>query len=291
MKYIFGVDGGGTGCRVGLADENGKIISRQNGGPANIETSFDEAKKNILLTCKKALRQINLPEHLINDSSAVLGLAGSNMGEFDRELSKRLPFKNNLIVNDGDITLQGAIGASDGCIAAIGTGSVFVGRKRGVINRTGGWGFNLGDDGSGAILGKNLLRLAIRCHEKLDAHSALTYQVMKKFDNKIINLVKETYNFKPKDYAQFAHLVFEFNTVGDVHAINILNEQLPVIEKSIIATGFNKNRPFCLLGGLGKFYKKLIQKHFSDAIVEPKGDAVEGALDIARTRLRQNIES
>ena len=49
MRFIFGVDGGGTGCRVGLADENGKIISRQNGGPANIETSFDEAKKNILL--------------------------------------------------------------------------------------------------------------------------------------------------------------------------------------------------------------------------------------------------
>ena len=291
MSFIFGIDGGGTGCRVGLSDDTGKIISRQEGGPANIETSLKEANKNILDTCKKLLAKVNLPETVINETYAVLGLAGSNMGDFDKELSKLLPFKKNLIINDGETTLSGAIGESDGCIAAIGTGSVYVGRANGVIKQIGGWGFCLGDDGSGAKLGQNLLRLAIRCHEKLDKHSELTIQVMKKFDNKIINLIKETYDFKPKDFAKFANLIFEYNLNGDRQARHILSDQIPTIEKSIISAGFTKSNPFCLLGGLGEFYKPLIKKEFIEALVDPRGDAVEGAISIALARYKRELKN
>ena len=289
MRFIFGVDGGGTGCRVGLADKTGKIISLQQGGPANIETSFREANKNIIDTCKKTLAKIDLPESLISESYAILGLAGSNMGDFDKQLSEHLPFKDNLIINDGEITLQGAIGDSDGCVAVIGTGSVFIGRANGIAKQIGGWGFALGDDGSGAKLGQNLLRLAIRCHENLERHSDLTIQVMKKFDNKIINLIKETYDFKPRDFAQFAGLIFEANSSGDSHARKILKNQIPIVERSIISAGFNKAHPFCLSGGLGKFYRPLIKKKFLDASVEPKGNAVDGAISIALSRYREKL--
>ena len=289
MSFVFGIDGGGTGCRVGLANKAGKILSLQQGGPANIETSSKEAYKNIIDTCKKALTKINLPESLITETYAVLGLAGSNMGDFDKELSKLLPFKDHLIINDGEITLQGAIGDADGCIAAIGTGSVYIGRANGIVKQIGGWGFSLGDDGSGAKLGQDLLRLAIRCHENLEKHSELTIQIMKKFNNKIITLIKETYDFKPKDFAQFATLIFESNLTGDSNARHILNNQIPIIEKSIISAGFNKARPFCLLGGLGKFYKPLVKKEFLDALVDPKGNAIEGAISIAISRFKKDL--
>lgn len=289
MSFVFGIDGGGTGCRVGLADLSGRIISRQQGGPANIETSFKEANRNIVDTCKKALTQINLPESLINETYAVLGLAGSNMGNFDKELSRRLPFKANLIINDGEITLQGAIGTSDGCIAAIGTGSVYIGRTNGIVKQIGGWGFKLGDDGSGAKLGQAVLRLAIRCHENLDEHSGLTVEIMNKFNNKIINLIKETYDFKPKDFAQFAPLIFDYHLNGDNQARNILNAHIPIIEKSIVSAGFSKAQPFCLLGGLGKFYKPLIKSEFIDALVDPKGNAVDGAISLALTRYQKEL--
>ena len=281
MSYIFGIDGGGTGCRVGLADKQGNIIHRQNGGPANIETAFEEAEHNIMSTCENALSQMNIPQHVIKDTYAILGLAGSNMGDFANKLSERLPFKENLIINDGEITLQGALGPSDGCIATIGTGSVYIGRTNGIVKQIGGWGFTLGDDGSGAKLGQTLLRLAVRCQEDLDVHSELTRKVMKGFDNEIINLIKETKNFKPKDFAQFAHLVFEFHSKGDPHALNILNNQIPIIEKSLLAVGFDEKKPFCLVGGLGKFYKNLIHKEFLEALIEPEHDAVGGAIAIA----------
>ena len=99
-------------------------------------------------------------------------------------------------------------------------------------------------------------------------------QVMKKFDYKVINLIKETLYFKPKDFAQFAHLIFHHNLNGDSQARKILNDQIPIIEKSIISAGFNEDHPFCLLGGLGKFYNQLIGEEFLSALVKPKGDAV-----------------
>ena len=280
MGYVFGVDGGGTGCRVGLADRQGNILSRCTGGPANIETSFSEAKSNIVSTCKKALLQASLSESLLNESSAVLGLAGSNMGDFDKKLTERLPFKRNLIVNDSEITLEGAIGPSDGCIAAIGTGSVYIGRVKGSVKQIGGWGFTLGDDGSGAKLGQNLLRTAIRCEEKLQKHSELTIQLMGEFNNKIINLVKASYDFKPKDFSNYAPLVFDFHLKGDKNAEEILRSEIKIIEKSIVSAGFNKNYPFCLLGGLGTLYKPLIHSGFSDYLVEPLGDPVQGAINM-----------
>ena len=40
MNYLFGVDGGGSGCRVVLTSTDGKILGKAKGGPANIETFF-----------------------------------------------------------------------------------------------------------------------------------------------------------------------------------------------------------------------------------------------------------
>ena len=289
MNYIFGVDGGGTGCRVGLADKDGNILSRVEGGPANIETSLTTAENNIVTTCKKALVQAGLKESILKESFAVLGLAGSNMGDFDKDLSVRLPFKKNTIINDGEITLQGAIGSSDGCIAAIGTGSVYVGRSRGIVRQIGGWGFSLGDDGSGAQLGHKLFKVAIKCHENLERHSGLTQQIMNNFNNQIVNVVKATHNFEPMDFAQYAPLIFSFYLKGDEHAHRIINEEIPVIEKSIIASGFDKEYPFCLLGGLGELYRDFINPKFCENIVLPKADAVVGAVDIACKHYQKDL--
>ena len=281
MEYLFGVDGGGSGCRVAISDNKGNLIARAEGGPANIETAFNEAKTNILSTCKKAILLAGLPTNIISTSYAVLGLAGSNMGDFDKALHSQLPFKDNQIVNDSEITLEGAIGSSDGCIAAIGTGSVYAGRKNGKFKQLGGWGFLLGDDGSAAKLGRELLRYSILCHENLERHSDLTVAIMDSYQNKIVNVVKKAIDFKPTDFGQFAPILFEYYHKKDPIAIKIINSEIPLIEKSIIAAGFDAGKPFCLLGGLGKFYISLISRNFADCTVPPQGDALNGAIRLA----------
>ena len=95
-------------------------------------------------------------------------------------------------------------------------------------------------------------------------------------------------NFKPKDYAQFAPLVLEYYEKGDHNACQIINYEISIIEKSIRSAGFQPEKPFCLLGGLGNFYKKHISPEFSKFVVEPLGDAASGALSIAKGLICKN---
>ena len=79
MNYLFGVDGGGSGCRVVLTSMDGEILGKAQGGPANIETSFSDARDNIIKTCKNAFKIANLSHVNLESSYAILGLAGSNL--------------------------------------------------------------------------------------------------------------------------------------------------------------------------------------------------------------------
>ena len=281
MKYFVGVDGGGSGCRVVLTSAKGTILSRASGGPANIETSFVTAKENIIESCKLALNLAKIPEEEISNCHAVLGLAGSNLGNYAKELTQELPFAKNLILNDGEITLEGAIGPSDGCIGALGTGSIFVGRKEGKVSLTGGWGFNLGDDGSGAKLGKELMRMSIKCHDGLEKHTKLTEKLLAEFQNDISKLVEKAKGFGPKDYAYYAPQIFSALSAGDQIAKKIVFEEVLNIEKSLLAAGFSPSKPFCLIGGLGKLFLPHLAEVFRKAVREPKGDALTGAISIA----------
>ena len=282
MNYLFGVDGGGTGCRVILTSVNGEILGRAEGGPANIETSFSSARKNIINACKTAFKIANLSEKNFRCSYAVLGLAGSNLGDYADKLSNNLPFAKNKILNDGEITLEGAIGPVDGCIGALGTGSVFVGRKKGITKLIGGWGFNLGDDGSGAKIGKELMKLSIQCHDGLYTHSDLTINFLNKFNNNIKEMVECAKSFKPKQYAEYAPQVFLAMDSGDKNAKKIIKSEVVLIEQSLIATGFCQKNPFCLIGGLGKLFLPFLKDHFVKSCSEPKGDSLKGAISIGK---------
>ena len=282
MSYLFGVDGGGSGCRVVLTSTNGKILGKALGGPANIETSFSDARDNIISACKNAFKVANLSEQNFKNSYALLGLAGSNLGNYAFKLSNNLPFKKNKILNDGEITLEGAIGPVDGCIGALGTGSVFVGRKNGITKLTGGWGFNLGDDGSGAKLGKELMKLSIKCNDGLENHSDLTLEFLKNFNSDIKEMVERAKSFNPNDYAQYAPQIFSAMRSQDSNAKKLIESEVVLIEKSLIASGFSEQNPFCLIGGLGKLFLPFLRDIFVRSCCEPKGDALAGAISIGK---------
>ena len=282
MQYLFGVDGGGSGCRVVLTSKQGETLSKAKGGPANIETSFNTTRENIIDTCKRAFKNAQISENNFNNSSAILGLAGSNLGNYAAQLSNKLPFAKNKILNDGEITLEGAIGPVDGCIGALGTGSVFVGRKNSITKLIGGWGFNLGDDGSGAKLGKELMKLSIRCHDGLSEHTDLTIEFLKKFKNNIKSIVETAKSFKPKDYAKFAPEIFTAMDNKDSNAKKIIESEVILIEQSLIASGFSEQNAFCLIGGLGKLFLPFLSDKFINTCKPPKGNALQGAIAIAK---------
>jgi len=71
-RYLIGVDGGGTGCRVVLADRHGAILARAQGAAATLALGPARAWAAIEAACKVAFRQAGLvmPAFVMPDSVA-----------------------------------------------------------------------------------------------------------------------------------------------------------------------------------------------------------------------------
>ncbi len=66
----------------------------------------------------------------MSESAAVLGLAGANIGNYTSRIASLLPFRISHVETDARIALHGALGETNGAVAVVGTGSVFMSQNR-----------------------------------------------------------------------------------------------------------------------------------------------------------------
>ena len=281
-RYVIGVDGGGTGCRVTLATSDGKVLGNGTGGSANITTNLAGARDNIMACVSQAVSEAKLPETTLAECAAVLGLAGANVGTFAAELKATLPFALCDIVSDATIALQGALGDGDGAIAILGTGSAYMSRSGETARLIGGWGFQLSDVGGGARLGREALEMTLLANDKVVPHTELTNAILARFDNVPENLTLFAQTAKPVDYGKFAPLIFECAAKGDTNAEAVIKQAAQNVDASLdsITTGGIKR--VALLGGLAKLLAPFLSDKNQALLVEPKANALQGAVDLAR---------
>jgi glucosamine kinase len=280
--YVVGVDGGGTGCRVTLATSEGKVLGKGTGGSANITTNLQGARDNIMACVSQALNEAGLPETILLDCAAVLGLAGANVGTFATDLRATLPFALCDIVSDATIALQGALGDGDGAIAILGTGSAYMCRTGAVTRLIGGWGFQLSDVGGGARLGREALEVTLLAHDKVVPHTELTHAILARFDNVPENLTLFAQTAKPVDYGKFAPLIFECAANKDANAQAIIKQATQNVDASLDAIVAGGIERIALLGGLAKLFAPCLSGQNRAMLVEPKANALQGAVDLAR---------
>ena len=99
-------------------------------------------------------------------ASLCAGIAGAGRLDDQDELTRLLrhhlevdPSCPIRVVHDAEIALEAAFHDGSGIVVIVGTGSVVFARSRdGHTDRTGGWGYLLGDEGSGFALGQQGLR-------------------------------------------------------------------------------------------------------------------------------------
>lgn len=283
-EMLMAIDGGGTSCRAALCDRQGNLLGLGKSGAANIMTNLDGAFHNIAEASKQALAAADCDNRDFHEISAVLGLAGSNIGDYASRLSDRLPFKEAVIETDARIALEGAIGSDDGVVAIIGTGSVFIYRKSGQIKTAGGWGFMVGDLASGAWLGRALLQEVLLSYDGIHPGSPLTEQVLAEFEHNPQTVVEYAHTAKPGEFGTLAPKIFEFADRGDPIATQIIRQAVADIEETLDAIVDNGEGRFCLLGGLGTVYSSLLGKFYRDRVQAPLGDAVAGAIRLAVQR-------
>ncbi|MBX4905839.1 MULTISPECIES: N-acetylglucosamine kinase [Rhizobium] len=280
-ELAIGIDGGGTSCRAAVADRNGTIIGRGKSGPANILSDLDNSLLNIVDSARQALRDAGLAAETISSVAAVVGVAGANVTDYGQRIEKALPFAEGRVVTDALIALQGALGDGDGIVGAFGTGSVYNARKDGRLNGIGGWGFVVGDQASGARLGRDLMERSLLAHDGVRPASAITEAVMAEYGNDPERIVEFAHSARPTDFARYAPAVFEHATRGDTVAVAIVTDAATAIGESLEALLWPGCPSICLLGGLAVAYEPWLPQRYRPLLAKPKNDALQGAVELA----------
>ena len=280
-NFLLGIDGGGTACRAVLADEHGFVLGRATGGPANIMTDFDGARENIVQVAKAAVIDASPVNTGLDSINCVIGVAGANVGDHSKRLADELPFTDCLIVNDSAIALHGALGADNGIVASIGTGSIFVIQQDGKTRTIGGWGHVVGDQASGVWLGKRLLHDALLCFDGIYPESQLYKDTMAQFNDSAESIVTFAKDATPAEFARFAKPVMDSAADQDSMAQRIVQSAIRDVELILHKMNSTLDLPLCLLGSLGIRYADHLSVQFQNRLLKPKGDAVSGAIALA----------
>jgi glucosamine kinase len=281
VDFVLGIDGGGTSCRAAVARADGIVLGRAKAGAANIRTDLTGARTSIVEAARRAFAEAGQDPDLVSRTPAVLGLAGANVGTYRQQLQAILPFSRSRVETDAEIALEGAVGAGDGAMAILGTGSAYMVRKGGKSRAIGGWGFQVGDQGSGARVGRDLLEQTLLAYDGIREASPLTREMLAVFRDRPEDVVEFTTNAKPGDFGGFAPKVFDYAQKGDAVAVWIVDRAVADVEAALGALDLSDDAPLCLLGGLAPLYASRLSHRFRRLLREPLGDALSGAVRMA----------
>jgi glucosamine kinase len=170
----------------------------------------------------------------------------------------------------------------------LGTGSVGLAIINGREIRIGGYGFPVSDEGSGAALGLGALRVALKAHDGRAARTGLASEVMRRFQDDSLEVIAWMDDATATDYATFAPLVLDFAEQGDVAALEIVSEAAQEIDR-LASRLFQRGTPrVALVGGLAPRMQSFLAPDIRARLVTSMGDAIDGALLLARGVLHEN---
>ena len=281
--YFLGIDGGGTGCRARLSDAHGRVLGEGCAGPANLALGVEVALDSVMHATWQALVQAGLDKESLKLTHAGLGMAAGNVPKHRQALERtNLPFRSTSIRSDAEVACLGAHAGQDGGILILGTGSQGVVFRNGTFATVGGWGFALSDSGSGSILGRAAVRRAFLAHEHLEPPSPLTTEVMQRFHGDLNAMLDWAEKARPRDWADFARTAFDFAAQGDPVALQLVHSNADGVERMLDRMLELGAMRIALMGGVALPTKPYLSPRFAQVLVEPQGDAMDGALLLAR---------
>jgi glucosamine kinase len=280
QKLFLGIDGGGSKCRARIRDVSGRPMGEAVSGASNVYQDFDGAMRNIVAAARLAAAENRLEVAELHAGLALAGIVTS-VGA-SKVLEAGLPFASITVDNDAYGACMGAFGGERGGIVIAGTGSIGFALVNGERHMVGGWGFQLGDHGSGAWLGHHAVRRAALVLDGLLQPTDLIDRVLDRVGRARNDVSRWSESATPRDYAAFAPLVFETAARADVQGMTIVIEGASAISKlghALLARGAKR---LCLLGGLSTVYPAYLDADVKAALVPAQFDAMDGAIMMAR---------
>ncbi|WP_339760617.1 BadF/BadG/BcrA/BcrD ATPase family protein [uncultured Sulfitobacter sp.] len=283
---IIGVDGGGTGCRVVVGTAQDGILAEATGGRANVSTNFEEAITHILEATHAAVKDAGQDAVQINHAVAHLGLAGFTGPDIGKRIADALPFGKSVVTEDTTTTIVGAIGAEDGYVLALGTGTIIARQREQAQTCIGGWCYQVSDQASGAWLGHGALEQTLLAVDGIVPASPLSDRMLAKFGG-AAGIVQFSLKARPGDFGTLAPDVVETAAAGDPIGRLLMQRGADYLQNALAALEYQTNDLLCLAGGVGPHYAPYLPGQMTANLAPAKGRAVDGAFTLAKSAAAQ----
>ena len=292
MRYVIGLDGGGTKTLAVLADEHGQVIRRcvceatnPNGQP--------------LEQARVRLQHILLETAQGYDISAVFaGVAGTGAAEmrarYNQWVREIFP-ETTAVRTDSDVccAITATLDFADGIAAIAGTGSSAFVRVDGAYTQVGGWGYFFEDAGSGFEFGRQALIHWMRVTDGREPPSPLSRLCLEAAGCGAKEALTALYTGGRTEIARFAPCVFTALSEGDPAARSIVARQAEMYAELLQVGGrLLSIRPVPVALG-GSIWKqdafRLAVAHLLGPdfeLILPKAEPVTGAVKEALRLLR-----
>lgn len=281
--YYIGIDGGGTKCRARLRNRAGHVLGEGYGGAGNIRLGLSLVWKNIMAAVDETLRQAQLTHADLPDIHVGLGLAGiSSPTGAQVTIDSGPAFGNIRASSDAHAACLGAFSGKDGAILISGTGSAGYIYHLGLGRGIGGWGFEVGDDGSAAGLGRAALRAALRGYDEIARATDFTHEIIASFGGQAADVIAFVDTATPSDYGALAPLIIKYAEEGDPVATDLVRSVASEIGLYLQRLSALGAKQIALVGGLAAPIHPWLSGRDAALLSPPENDAVEGALLLAQ---------
>jgi len=222
MRYVLGIDGGGSKIVCLAADEKGRLLGYGRGGGVNTNYVLrQEARDSARSAINTALQEASLRAEQIESLCIGAPLDPETLGKVIEECG----IKHVVRAAEGETPRWAArfwIDGRVGVTVGAGTGSLARGWARdGREVGAGGWGAALGDEGSGYWIGFKAMRAVLQAHDGRLEETMLTKAVLEHFGLS-----------QPEDLPFRVHVAVEVREATSGERTRFVIDSGTVIEKS-----------------------------------------------------------
>jgi len=254
-------------------------------GPANIRIGLKESFGAVVEAADKCLSQAG---YKLGEADIIACLAMAGASEpIDLAAARDYehPFFRAVFTTDAHAACVGAHGGRDGGIIIVGTGSVGWALRGGTVYRVGGWGFPVSDEGSGAWLGCEAARRVLWAHDGRIPWTGLLQTLYERFERDPHQIVHWMGTALSRDFGGLAPLIIDYVAHDDSEARELLRSaagHIDLIAERLAALGVHR---LALAGGLAPSIESWLAPATRMLLVPAEGDALSGALSLARQEL------
>lgn len=296
---VIGIDGGGSKTR-------GRLVY----GEQQVQRVIGSTRVGVVGFTEACERVVQLLVDLTNDAgidkseidAVVVGVAGIWLEEERQRFAHLLRIiardsgfnlHDLIATSDAEIALRGAFGSEAGIMLIAGTGTITLGKnKQGDLIRSGGWGIEIDDEGSGAWIGKKGLSACVKAIDGRGVQTSLLDKLADRYPQislKFPRTIVSAFMDKVFEYHHLTQMVLEEAENGDRVCLEIVKEAADRLHENIMAVAKNIPGiplPVSFLGGLlenntliARELLNKIKEKDSFNVVEPKGTALDGAIE------------